>query len=150
MVLISNDGPLCCITLQYAHDPRRAILIFSFNASDIQERERRGQREPKTQNILISTQFSKKKKNNLAISLQTPNLPQSLPHPHMNNHNPESISSTTSCPEYAAQPLHVSATLIGRFFSLIASVCSITLIYNPALTCHAIWQWNGHTPGLSV
>ena len=64
--------------------------------------------------------------------------------------SPESISSTT-CPDvHAFHDLHVSATTDGNTLFCSWPVCSIVLMYSPPLTCHAMWQWKGHEPELSV
>ena len=76
-------------------------------------------------------------------SLDRPSPPQSYSEKSLANilfFSPESISSTT-CPDvYASHALHTSATTGGSTLCLNSPVCSIVLMYNPPLTCHAMWQ----------
>lgn len=64
--------------------------------------------------------------------------------------SPESISSTTFFAVYASHEAHVFAVTAGMTLFSNKASCSIVLIYRPPLTCHAMWQWKGQVPGLSV
>ena len=65
------------------------------------------------------------------------------------NYNPLSIWSTTAFPVNSLQSLQLCAITPGIAIFFTSSGRSRILTYNPALTCQAMWQWKGHTPGLS-
>jgi len=60
------------------------------------------------------------------------------------HYKPESIWSTTVLLVNVAQSLHVCAIILGICSLAMSAGLSSTVTYNPPLTCHAIWQCNGH------
>lgn len=65
---------------------------------------------------------------------------------NVSSYRPLSICSGIFVSVHFPHWRHVSATTLGMRISFNLSGLVMNWTKYPAETCHAIWQWNGHTP----